>query len=277
MCMGACMGDVSRRDTSDLLTLATRSAEAFHKQGSQLKMVTLDVTEHTPVGIARHLVAIIERTRSALRESEINVRRAELDREEAEDRAAAAVDRITRERAHLDALEAGNRVDSTRAAQRGALRKLTQALREYEAICEQLGVDVITEDMVEENDVTHHLMRAMSQALAAARARGGLIDEGNHIYLQDLGVNGAAAQRELTAYLEAEQNLINEGRVPTFHMQVDFLRRFAERYGPQVHQYVHHRGLLPLIEEALANPKEITDADQCLPLGIGWDRPGERH
>jgi hypothetical protein len=94
-------------------------------------------------------------------------------------------------------------------------------------------------------------MRAFSQALAAARARQGLIDEGNFIYLQDLGINGAAAQRELVAYLEAEQNLLNEGIVPTFEMQRDWLRAVGEKFAPEVSRYAEARGLIPFVDAAL--------------------------
>ena len=49
----------------------------------------------------------------------------------------------------------------------------------------------------------YHVMTCLKQALNAARARGGVIDEGNLIYLFDMGINSAQAQAEIYAYLEA--------------------------------------------------------------------------
>ena len=58
-------------------------------------------------------------------------------------------------------------------------------------------------------------MTAMKQALSSARPRGGTIDEGNMIYLFDLGINAAQAQAEVFAYLQWENNIISEGKAPT--------------------------------------------------------------
>ena len=138
------------------------------------------------------------------------------------------------------------------AAQRGAVRKLAYLIEQYDAICQRLGVDVITEEMYEADQAKYHVMRAFSQGLAAARARGGSIDEGNFIYFQDLGVNGAAAQREMSAYLQAEQEVLNKGQVPTFEMQKTWLEAVGEKFAGEVTRYAEYRGLRPVIPEVFA-------------------------
>jgi hypothetical protein len=97
-------------------------------------------------------------------------------------------------------------------------------------------------------------MRAFSQGLAAARARGGVIDEGNFIYFQDLGVNGAAAQREMTAYFEVEQETLNNGQVPTFDMQKAWLEAVGEKFAGEVTRYTLSRGFIPVVPELFAQP-----------------------
>jgi hypothetical protein len=134
---------------------------------------------------------------------------------------------------------------------------VTFLVHQYEAICEKLGVEVITEEMYEANESKAQVMRAFSQALAAARSRQGMIDEGNFIFFQDLGINGAAAQRELITYLEMEQHLLNEGKVPTFEVQYGWLDAVSDKFAPQVALYAEHRGLIPQVESALAQPKEL--------------------
>ena len=49
-------------------------------------------------------------------------------------------------------------------------------------------------------------------ALNSARPRNGYIDEGNLIYLFDLGINAAQAQAEVFAYLQWENDLLKNGQ-----------------------------------------------------------------
>lgn len=236
-----------------------QTKESFNKASSQLKTVTLDINDLTPIGTARHVVASIDRTRKALKESEIAAQRKEIDAREKRQK-LATVSGFDAERLEVDLLEIESQLEDLRASQRGAIRKLAFLAEQYRSICDGLGVDVITEEMYEADQANHHVMRALSQALAAARARGGLIDEGNFIYLQDLGINGAAAQREMTAYFEVEQELLNNGHVPTFEVQMRWLRAMAEKFAGEVARYAESRGLKPLVRHALAQPttEEIT-------------------
>lgn len=235
--------------------------ESFNKSSSQMKTVALDITDLTPIGTAKHIVAAIDRTRRALKDSEIDARRRQLklERKQAE---LAEADGNRAKKLELDILEISSQMEDLRAAQRGAVKKLTFLTEQYDSICQEIGVEVITEEMYEADQPVYHVMRAMSQALAAARARGGLIDEGNFIYLQDLGINGAVAQRELTAYLEKEQELLNQGHVPSFEMQRNWLIAVAEKFAPEIERYAEARGLKSFVQEALAQPasvKEVTE------------------
>jgi len=251
--------DMMMQDVTRSLPAITETQESFNKSSSQLKTVTLDINDLTPVGTARHIVAAIDRTRKALKESEINAQRKEIDARDKRHRLTTASG-FDAERLEVDLLEIESQLEDLRASQRGAIRKLAFLTEQYRSICDGLGVEVITEEMYEADQATYHVMRALSQALAAARARGGLIDEGNFIYLQDLGINGAAAQREMTAYFEAEHDLLNNGRVPTFEMQATWLRAMADKFAGEVTRYAESRGMAPLVRHALAQPssEEIT-------------------
>ena len=243
--------DLTRYDNmmsrvQEVMPRVMESSESFGKSSSQLKTVTLDITDLTDVGAAKHILASINRTRQALKESEIAVRRKRLDltRKQAAIETATGfdVDEIL-----IDITELESQLEDTMSAQRGAVRKLAYLIEQYDSICQRLGVDVITEAMYEADQGKYHVMRAFSQGLAAARARGGTIDEGNFIYFQDLGVNGAAAQRELTAYFAAEQDMLNKGQVPTFEMQAN-----CEKFAGEVSRYAASRGFVPVIPEVFA-------------------------
>jgi len=248
--------DLARYDNmmsrvQEVMPRVMESSESFGKSSSQLKTVTLDITDLTDVGAAKHILASINRTRQALKESEIAVRRKRLDltRKEAALETATGFDA---DEILIDLTELESQLEDTMAAQRGAVRKLAYLIEQYDAICQRLGVDVITEEMYEADQAKYHVMRAFSQGLAAARARGGSIDEGNFIYFQDLGVNGAAAQREMSAYLQAEQEVLNKGQVPTFEMQKTWLEAVGEKFAGEVTRYAEYRGLRPVIPEVFA-------------------------
>lgn len=248
--------DLARYDSmmtrvQEVMPRVMESSESFGKSSSQLKTVTLDITDLTDVGAAKHILASINRTRQALKESEIAVRRKRLDltRKEAALETATGFDA---DEILIDLTELGSQLEDTMAAQRGAVRKLAYLIEQYDAICQRLGVDVITEEMYEADQAKYHVMRAFSQGLAAARARGGVIDEGNFIYFQDLGVNGAAAQREVTAYFAAEQEMLNNMQVPTFEMQKNWLEAVGEKFAGEVSRYASSRGFVPVIPEVFA-------------------------
>lgn len=233
------------------LPAIAESSQAFFKSDSQVKMVTLDINDLTDVGAAKHILARIERKRAALKESEIGLRRKRIDLAEKEEELSSASG-FRAQRIEVDILELASQIEDTTNYQSGAVREVRHLVEQYDAICQRLGVDVITEDMYEADQARYHVIRAFSQALAAARARQGLIDEGNFIYLQDLGINGAAAQRELIAYLEAEQQMLNEGQVPTFEMQHSWLMAVGDKFAGEVARYAEYRGLRPHTTEALA-------------------------
>jgi hypothetical protein len=243
---------------SEIMPSVQASSQAFYKSDSQLKMSTLDINDLTDVGSAKHILARIERKRAALKESEIGLRRKRVKLAKKQEKLAGATG-YDAELLEIDILELQSQIADTENYQAGAIRELAFLVEQYDAICTKLGVDVITEDMYEADQAQYHVMRAFSQALAAARSRQGLIDEGNFIYLQDLGVNGAAAQREVIAFLEAEQEMLNAGQVPTFDMQYNWLRAVGEKFAGEVARYAEARGLVPLVHEALGT-KQLESA-----------------
>jgi hypothetical protein len=241
---------------SKSLPSIAESSQSFYKSDSQLKIVSLDITELTDIGAAKHLLARIERKKQALKDSDINIRRKKIELAKLHEKYAEASG-YEAEEIGVNILEIESFIEDTANYQRGALREMAFLVKQYELILQKIGVDVITEEMFENDQPKSHTIRAFSQALAAARARNGVIDEGNFIFFQDLGINGAAAQREMIAYLKAEQELIEAGQLPTFEMQYNWLHAVADKFSGEVKRYAEARGFLPLVEDALAQPKRI--------------------
>lgn len=239
----------------DIMPLANIDTENFNKSSSQFKMATLDVVDLTPINSAKHLLAVVQRTRQAIEEATINLRRKNLELKRKE------LDLMSAEGMDIDALvidinELKMQIANIEASGRGAVRKLANALDQYEGILKALGKDHLTELDYEKDQVRYHIMTAFNQALTAARARGGMIDEGNQIYLFQLGINGAVAQREVTALLQAEQEALNNGQVPTHEGTVEWLKALADKFEEAPAMYAARRNM------ELLNPDLILELEK---------------
>lgn len=225
-----------------VLPLAKIDTENFNKASSQFKVATLDVVDLTPINSAKHLLAIIQQTRRALEEASIKLRRKQLElkRKELELMSSEGTDT---DELVIDIDELKITIANIEESGRGAVRRLANALDQYQSILTALGKDHLTELDYEKDQARYHIMTAFNQALTAARARGGLIDEGNHIYLFQLGINGALAQAEVTAFLEAEQNALNEGIAPSHEGIVKWLNLVADKFADAPEKYASIRNM----------------------------------
>jgi len=226
-------------------------SENFNKSSSQFKAATLDVADLTPINAARHILATINRTRQALEEAQLGLRKENVKHARLTEELDSCIDRWRREEIQIELDEIETRRANGEASVRGAIRKLHFNINQYQAILEHLGVDAITEEMYEHDQVRYHIMTAFNQALTAARSRNGYIDEGNHIYLFQLGINGAVAQMEVDWLLNAEAQLLNDGKAPTHKMVTNWLEACADKYAGNAQEYAQRRGVLAFDESSL--------------------------
>lgn len=242
------------------LPAISRDSENFHKSASQFKNVTLDVTELTPMGSLKHILAVINKTRLALEEAHISVRRKQIELKKKTLEYDNLEEGYDKELLWVDIVEINNQLNNLENSVKGALRKLSFFTTQYQSIMEKLGKEEITEEDYELNESRHHIMTAMKQALCAARTRGGLIDEGNHIYLFDMGINGAVAQAEIFAFLQAEQEMLAKGEEPTQELTIKWLEACADKFADCGVKFAKLRGFIPLDKKSLA--KEITSGKE---------------
>ena len=100
----------------------------------------------------------------------------------------------------------------------------------------------------------------MKQALNAARSRNGMIDEGNLIYLFDLGINAAQAQAEVLAYLNTENQLISNGTAPTHEMTMRWLEACANKWANNPATFAARRGFSVFDRSSLTNSPLLEQA-----------------
>ena len=143
----------------------------------------------------------------------------------------------------------------------GAIRKMNFFTNQYKSILKKLGKEDITEEEYEKEEANYHVMTCMKQALNAARSRGGVIDEGNLIYLFDMGINSAQAQAEIYAYLKMENDMMENGKAPTHEMTMQWLEACANKFSQDANKFAERRGFKLYDEESL-NTKLIDNKDK---------------
>jgi ribosomal protein L11 methylase PrmA len=236
-----------------------RDTSNFYKSHSQFMQVSLDVTAITPIRSIKHTLAEIDRTRSALQEAYIGMRKkqVELKRKQADLETAENI--FDKELLEIEILELQSQLESTQNYVNGAIRKMNFFVNQHAQLLEKVAKDEITEEDYEREECRYHIMTCMKQALNAARSRQGVIDEGNMIYLFDLGINAAQAQAEVFAYLHMENELIGQGKAPTHEMTVKWLEACADKWADDPEKFAAYRGFSLLDQQSLTNTKQLTD------------------
>ena len=225
----------------------------FHKSHSQFMGVTLDVTAITPVRSIKHTLAEIDRTRSALQEAYIGMRKKENKLKKLERKLEKEDDDLERELLEIKIVEAKAQLISTQDHVQGAIRKLNFFTNQYDNLMKKLGKEHLTEEDYELEEVKYHIMTCMKQAITAARARGGSIDEGNMIYIFDLGLPAAEAQMEVFAYLSWENEMMANGKAPQHSDTLAWLEKCADKWAHCPAQFAESRGFQLLDKTSLTN------------------------
>ena len=235
---------------------ATQAAcDNFYKSHSQMMTVTLDITDLTPIRSIKHTLAAIERTKSALAEAQINRRKNEIKIKKKQREIDACEDDLDREELEIEMIELMNNNMNIENSMKGAIRKMSFLMTQYRSVLDHIGKDHITEEDYEREEKRYHVMTALKQALNSARPRGGVIDEGNSIYLFDIGVNVAHAQAEVFNYLKIENELIAQGQAPSHEMTMEWLEKCADKFQDCAERFAESRGFKVLDEKSLAWPE----------------------
>ena len=239
------------------MPMIQQASSNFYKSHSQFMGVTLDVTAITPIRSIKHTLAEVDKTKSALQEAQINMQKKAVELKMKQRELLECQDNLDREMLEVEILELQTHSVNAQNSVQGAIRKLNFFINQYNSLLKHLGVDEITEEMYEREENRYHIMTAMKQALTSARPRGGVIDEGNMIYIFDLGINGAQAQAEVFAYLQAENELMKNNKAPTHEMTMRWLEACADKWEKDPEIFANRRGFTLLDKQSLTNTKKL--------------------
>ena len=245
------------KNIDEKMPVIQEASSNFHKSHSQFMGVTLDVTAITPVRSIKHTLAEVNKTKNALQEAQIRMQKKAVELKMKQRELLDCQDDLEREMLEIEILELQTHSVNAQDSVQGAIRKMNFFVNQYQSLLKHLGVDEITEEMYEREENRYHIMTAMKQALTSARPRGGIIDEGNMIYLFDLGISGAQAQAEVFAYLNTENELMKEGKAPTHEMTMRWLEACADKWEGDPQKFAERRGFTLLDKQSLTNTKKI--------------------
>lgn len=247
------------QNIQERMPAVARDTSNFYKSHSQFMQVSLDVTAITPIRSIKHTLAEIDRTRSALQEAYVGMRKKQVEVKRKEAELVKATDPFDREMLEIEILELQCQLEGTQNHVNGAIRKMNFFVNQHKQLLEKVGKEEITEEDYEREECRYHIMTCMKQALNAARSRQGVIDEGNLIYLFDLGINAAQAQAEVLAYLHMENDMISKGVAPTHEMTLEWLEACADKWAADPDKFARYRGFTLLDPQSLTNTPQVTD------------------
>jgi hypothetical protein len=244
---------------ADKAPAIAQASSNFYKSHSQMMSVTLDVTAITPIRSVKHSLAEIEKTKSALQEGYFRMKKEEVKLKKLERQLESETDELEREMLEIKINEKQAQAASSRGYVEAAVRKLNFFSNQYDNLMKKIGKEELTEEDYELEEIKYHIMTCMKQGLNAARSRNGMIDEGNLIYLFDLGINAAQAQLEVMSYLNWENELIKEGKAPEHHHTVQWLEACADKWAHCPGDFANSRGFDILDRTSLTNTPQIED------------------
>ena len=240
-----------------------QSSSNFYKSHSQFMGVMLDVTAITPIRSVKHTLAELDKTRMALEEAQLKMMKKDIELRQKEKKLADGdfKDELERELLETEILEVKVNMNNIQNSVSGAIRKMNFFTNQYKSILKKLGKDDITEEEYEKEESRYHVMTCLKQALNAARARGGVIDEGNLIYLFDMGINSAQAQAEIYAYLKMENDMMAQSKAPTHEMTMQWLEACADKFSGESVKFAERRGF-KLYDEDSLNTKLLDNKEK---------------
>jgi len=240
-----------------------KTSSNFYKSHSQFMNVMLDVTSITPIRSIKHTLAEINKTKLALVENHLKLQENNILIKKREKLLEDTnLDLLQREHIELKIFKLKVNNANTLDFIQGAIRKLSFFTTQYKSLLKVLNKKDITEQEYEEEEVKYHIMTCMKQALNSARSRNGLIDEGNLIYLFDMGINSAVAQKEIFSYLERENEMMKNNENPTHEMTMQWLENCAELFKKDSVKFADRRGFQLLDKKSLSTLNEDLEKEE---------------
>jgi len=234
-----------------------KATSNFHKTQSQFMDNMFSVHQLTELRSARQILAEIKKSKLALDEAYYGLAKKQIEiRKKEHSLLTESLDEFSQQLLEVEISELKNQTENIMDNVQGALRRISGFMEQYQNILKKYGKEEFTEEDFEEDEERYHIMKVFEQALCAARSHGGVIDEGNHIYLFQIGVPGTLAQYEVTSFLVEEGKMIQEYLqtglgAPDHSNTVLWLQKMAQKFSGCSSKYAEHKGITLISRDSL--------------------------
>lgn len=238
-----------------------RAKNNFGKSQTQYMDNMLTVSHATPLRNLRQILAEVEKIQQALRETYFKQQKTKIKLQMKLRSLNEEQDDLKKELIQVSVSEIRSQIEASEIYIAGAIRAMANYTSQYNNIANKLmedqGVTEFSELDLEAEEEKYHITKAFEQALCAARSHGGIIDEGNHIYFYQIGINGAAAQMEVLGLLRAETQLLESGQVPPHSLVRDFLQAMTTKFAGCSAEMAASKGMTVCSPSATVAPKLV--------------------
>lgn len=235
-----------------------RASSLFFKTQSQFMDNMLTVSHFTPLRNIQQCLAEMNQRREAIKHNHLKMCRNKIEIEKKKEQLENSTDKFEKQLLELDIMELSDGIETTKAYLSGAIRILANYTEQVNNIKKAHGITEFTEADFEKEEEDYHIAKAFTQALTAARARGGLIDEGNHIYLNQIGINGATAQLYMNQLFVEENKLITGGKEPGFELEREFITAMITKFRQNAQKLAEVKGMKRTTDTALLSLGDTT-------------------
>jgi len=238
-------------EVSSYFPVIAKATRNYNKTQSQFMDNMLTLNQPTELRSLRQILAEINKSKMALDEAYFKIQKKKIRIKQKQRKLKIEKDGLECELLAISIAELESQITNTMGYVEGAIRKISAYMSQYQNILDYLGKDEITEEDFEADEERYHIMKVFEQALCAARSRGGVIDEGNHIYFYQIGISGAAAQLEVIAFLQLEEQMLIENKISTHKNTWDWMHAMADKYSGCAKKFAEKKHMILLSEKAL--------------------------
>lgn len=233
-----------------------KATENFNKTQSQFMDNMMTVSHPTLLRNARQVCAELNKSKIALREAALLGAEKEVEIEIKQEKLSKETDPLKKKKLQVKIAQLQNQLTSMMPYVEAAIRKVTNYTIQFNSLVDnwklRSGKDSFDEKDFEDQEEFYHIATAFNQGLTAALARPDLsIDEGNLIYMNQIGIHPLAAKLELQGFLQVQQKMFAEGLAPDHSFVLRFLGDMANKYQGSAKALLGNKGMTDKSDIAL--------------------------
>ena len=203
---------------------------SFGRSTSQWMESNMSMSAQTPLRNIRHLLARIERSHQACKETEYKIKKLLLRQQIKERDTSKEKDDLKKKIIRVEIEEIEHKINSAMYYFEGAVKKIQHNYDCIQQIMDSNNYKTFDEIDFEKEEEEYHIKTAMNQSVRCVRQTG-RIDAGNQEYLEQCGINPGVAQANIAGYLIIEGKQMQDGDYDkTTGRLYDFLERFYQEF-----------------------------------------------